>query len=339
MSLPSVSVVDVASLSSAPTLPNVRLNLALGLTLGSLFGLGLALYRERGNTLIYDREELELATSLPVVSMLPVIRKRGPLAKVSSAMATANLDPAFFRGDLLVKTHRSHSHRGRWPRLARGSSSDEALKHAAFEAFRSLGTDLHLNGNGVRSVMVTSAGPGEGKTFTACNLAIASVSRGARVLLIDADLRACGVAAFLHLPRSTPGLSDVLIGQATLRDVEKEFRVNGTGELCVIPAGTSRHDTGAILEGEEFTSLLAQVKSAFDLVILDTPPLNIIADAATIAARVDAILLVVRSGVTDREALRLTLERLERSHGPVAGVVLNGVELPSQYSSYSYQNA
>jgi capsular exopolysaccharide synthesis family protein len=187
--------------------------------------------------------------------------------------------------------------------------------------------------------MVTSAGPGEGKTFTACNLAIASVGRGARVLLIDADLRACGISAFLRVPRSTPGLSDLLLGQTTFQEVQKKFRVNGVGELCVILAGTSRRDSGALLEREEFTSLLGEVRSAFDLVILDTPPLNIIADAATIAARVDATLLVVRSGVTDREALRLTLERLERTRGPVAGVVLNGVELPSQYSSYSYQNA
>jgi polysaccharide biosynthesis transport protein len=338
MSLPSVSIVDVASMSSAPTIPNVRLNLALGFTLGSIFGLALALYRERGNTRIYDREELELATSLPVLSMLPVVRKRGPLARVSSASAEGAPDPAFFQEGILVSTRRPHS-RGQRLRLSFGSGSDGAVKQVAFEAFRSLGTDLHLSGEGIRSIMVTSAGPGEGKTFTACNLAIASVSRGARVLLIDADLRACGVSAFLHLPRSSPGLSDVLVRQTTLRAVEKQFRVNGVGELCVIPAGTSRHESGSLLEREEFTLLLAQVRSAFDLVILDTPPLNIIADAATIAAKVDATLLVVRSGMTDREALRLTLERLERTHGPVAGVVLNGVELPSQYSSYSYQHA
>ncbi len=337
MSLPSVSIVDAASLASAPILPNVRLNLALGVMMGSLFGVALALYRERGNTRIYDREELELATSLPVVSILPVIHVRGPLARVSSAARVGTLDSSVFRGGLVVDTQRSRGHRKHRSRFRLGSGNEGALKQAAFEAFRSLGTDLHLSAAGVRSIMVTSAGPGEGKTFTACNLAVASVSRGARVLLIDADMRARGVSDFLRLSRSEPGLTDVLLGTATLREVEKLFHVNGAGELCVIPAGTVRHESGALLEKEEFTSLLAEARSAFDLVILDTPPLNIIADAATIAARVDATLLVVRSGVTDKEALRLTLERLERTHGPVAGVVLNGVDLPSQYASYSYQ--
>lgn len=340
LSLPSVSVVDAASLPSGPTIPNVRLNLALGVTLGSLFGLALALYRERGNTRIYDRHELELATSLPVVSMLPVIRRRGPLARVSSAAdGEGRPDPTLFQKGILVSTKRSHGHRRHSLRNPFRTGSDLAIKQVAFEAFRSLGTDLHLAGPEVRLIMVTSAGPGEGKTFTACNLALASVSRGARVLLMDADLRASGVSSFLHLPRSAPGLSDVLLGQNTLRAVQREYRVNGVGELFVITAGTSRRESTALLEREEFTSLLAQVRSAFDLVILDTPPLNVIADAATIATKVDATLLVVRSGVTDREALKLTLERLSRSEGPVAGVVLNGVDLPSQYASYSYQNA
>jgi polysaccharide biosynthesis transport protein len=339
LSLPSVNIVDAASRPLRPTVPNIPLNLALALVLGPLFGLGLALYREQGNTRIYDREELELATSLPVVSMLPVVRKRGPLARVSSAEdGEGRPDPTLFRHGMLVSTKRSHGHRGHRLRLPFRNGTDLAVKQVAFEAFRSLGTDLHLASPEVRLIMVTSAGPGEGKTFTACNLALASVSRGARVLLMDADLRASGVSSFLRLPRSAPGLSDVLLGQTTLRAVQREYRVNGLGELFVITAGTSRRESSALLEREEFTSLLAQVKSAFDLVILDTPPLNIIADAATIATKVDATLLVVRSGVTDREALRLTLERLERTEGPVAGVVLNGVELPPQYASYSYQH-
>jgi capsular exopolysaccharide family len=208
----------------------------------------------------------------------------------------------------------------------------------AFEAFRSLGTDLHFIGHDLRSIMVTSAGSGEGKTFTACNLAIASVSRGNRVLLIDGDMRVGGVARFFGLPSFSPGLSDILLGEVPIAAVRREFRVNSAGELYVVPAGKLTRDTGSLLERPEFELLLAQAKAAFDLVVLDTPPLNVIADAATIATKVDATLLVVRSGVTDRVALRLTLERLERTAGPVAGVVLNGVELPPQYASYSYQH-
>jgi capsular exopolysaccharide synthesis family protein len=339
LSLPSVNIVDAASSPSHPTIPNIPLSLALGLLLGPLFGAGLALYREQGNTRIYDREELERTTSLPVVSMLPVIKRRGPLARISPAAdAGATLDPGLFRDGMLVRTKRSHNHSSHRFSSRRRSASDLAIKQVAFEAFRSLGTDLHLSDAEVRSIMVTSAGPGEGKTFTACNLALACVTRGARVLLMDTDLRASGVSAYLHLPRSAPGLTDVLLGQTTLHAVQREFRVDGTGELWVITAGSVRRDSGALLEREEFTAILGQLRSVFDLVVLDTPPLNVLADAATIATKVDATLLVVRSGVTDRDALRLTLERLERTEGLVAGVVLNGVDLPPQYASYSYQH-
>jgi capsular exopolysaccharide synthesis family protein len=338
LSLPSVNVVDAASRASHPTIPNLPLSLALGILLGPLFGMGLALYREQGNTRIYNREELELTTSLPVVSMLPVIKRRGPLARISRADEETSLDPTFLRDGMIVRTKRSHHHRGHRFMNRHRSASDLAIKQVAFEAFRSLGTDLHLTDAEVRSIMVTSAGPGEGKTFTACNLALACVSRGARVLLMDTDLRASGVSAYLHLPRAAPGLTDVLLGQTTLHAVQREFRVDGAGELWVITAGSARRDSGALLERGEFASIVAHMRSLFDLVVLDTPPLNVLADAATIASKVDATLLVVRSGVTDREALRLTLERLERTESLVAGVVLNGVDLPPQYASYSYQH-
>jgi polysaccharide biosynthesis transport protein len=230
-----------------------------------------------------------------------------------------------------------------WRRSGR-SVTEVNERHIALEAFRSLGADLKfigrgLNNGGLKSLMVTSAGPAEGKTFVACNLALARASRGTRTLLIDADMRASGVAKVFDLPVTSAGLSDVLAGSAAPQAVWKRLQLDGSGELFVLPAGRRTRHFDALLEDPNLARLLAQVQELFDLVIIDTPPLNVLSDAAVIAANVDAVMLVVRVGVTEREAFELTLERLERADGPVIGIVLNGVGLPSQYASYTYTQA
>lgn len=146
------------------------------------------------------------------------------------------------------------------------------------------------------------------------------------------------MAAFFGLRPDGIGLSDVLAGRADVSAAQQEFRVRDrdSGELWILPAGAPTRQSASLLESPRFELLLAGAESVFDLIIVDTPPLNIIADAATVVANMGAVLLVVRGGVTDREALRLTLERLERADGPVAGIVLNDVRLPARYSSYSY---
>jgi succinoglycan biosynthesis transport protein ExoP len=337
MNLPSVSIVDSASRPVWPSAPNARLNVGLGLVLGVALGLFLAAYKEHSDTRIHERQELALETDLPVLGMLPKVRDVGLLLPVSQANGhEGGAEPH----GLMVSQPRSARPRFSWGRSGR-FITEANERHVALEAFRSLGADLKvigrgLNNGGLKSLMVTSAGPAEGKTFVACNLALARANRGTRTLLIDADMRASGVAKLFDLPLTSAGLSDVLAGSADPQAVWKRFQLDGPGELFVLPAGrrTSRFD--ALLEDPELARLLAQVQALFDLVIIDTPPLNVLSDAAVIAANVDAVMLVVRVGVTEREAFELTLERLERAKGPVIGVVLNGVVLPAQYARYTY---
>jgi len=325
--LPSVKVVDQAALPLGPASPNKRMNLALGMVLGLGFGLLIALYREYTDSRIRERQDVERRTGVSVLGMIPSVKRSGPVLPVFNG-AGRQL-PATSRRKRLLRD--------------RLESGDARNREIAFESFRTLLTDLsHMNGvstNGrVRSVAITSSGRGDGKTFTACNLAIVSASLGDRTLLIDTDLRASGVSQFLSLPWTEPGFADVLEGKATRQDVLKALEVGEGRSLDVVTAGTPESRKTGVMERQIglVDSMMRHGEEEFDLVVVDTPPLNVISDAAVITSRVDAVLVVVRAGETDRAALDMTLNRLRRLDARVMGIVLNDVELPEYYTSYSF---
>ena len=323
--LPNVRIVDAASLPYQSSSPRVRLNLGLGLILGLGFGLTLAVLLEYRDSRLHDRSEVEHAAGLPILAMIPSLRRPGPVLQVSASGAQGPR-----RGALLP------------PKRERRSARAKLETQMSLEAFRGLAVDLkfaggHLGNGGLRTIAVTSSTRGEGKTLTACNLALTRASHGIRTLLIDADMRASGVAGFFGMPRPRYGLSDLLAGSAELPAVCLNLCVNGRDTLSVIPAGTPTPHSAELLDSPNMGQLLEEAKGEFDLIVIDTPPLNAITDAATIAAIVDGVVLVVRGGVTDRQALEMTLERLARGNGRVLGVVLNDVRLPEGYmSSYRY---
>ncbi|MFN2382974.1 MAG: GumC family protein, partial [Gemmatimonadota bacterium] len=343
---PTVQIMDTASLPIAPSSPSGRMNLILALVLGLGFGLAVALYREHADTRIHGRAALERRTDLPVLSMIPWVRGGGPVLPATALeagdqAAEALAAPAVLdeHGTSLISTSRpARARRDRRPRLSSVS------QNVALEAFRSLGADLQfvarqLENGDLRSVAITSAGRGEGKTFTACNLAITRASFGVQTLLIDGDMRAGGVGRFFDLPSSSPGLSELLSGGTTARDARRTLRIGETDTLSVMPSGAPTSNAAELLETSYFEAMLAGAQAVYDLVIIDTPPLNVLTDAAAIVSCVDAVLVVVRKGVTDGEALELTLERLRRAGGPVVGVVLNDMALPRQYAYGAYQYA
>lgn len=192
----------------------------------------------------------------------------------------------------------------------------------------------------MRSVAVTSAGAGEGKTFTACNLALAQAALGSRVLLIDADLRARGTSRFFGVP-TLRGLNELLTGELSATEVIRPLgiddpRMGRGGSVSLLQAGKPTPRSVGLLQDDQFTDFLAWAQKRFDLIVVDTPPLNVLSDAMAVAVSVDEVLVVVRGGVTDRESLALTVQRLGRSGVKVAGVVLNDVPIPRDYGKYSY---
>lgn len=320
VSLPSVRIVDSASIPTQPAWPNVPLMLALGLFLGLGFGLVLAVYQERSDTRIRGRDELERDTGVAVLSMIPRLSHPGPVLPVAIPAGHSG-NGGGDRGALILPAERS------WE------------QEVALESFRSVLADINfaadrIEGGSLRSVSITSTQQGEGKTFTACNLALTRANQGARTLLIDADFRAKGVARFFGV-RSRPGLSEVLAGTVEAHDAWHQLRVDDTSDLWVLPAGSMDPKSTRLLHTDAFSELLARLEPSFDLVIVDTPPLNLLADAARVAANVDAVMVVVRGGMTDRQALDMTMERLERANGRIVGILLNDVDIPEHYTSYS----
>jgi succinoglycan biosynthesis transport protein ExoP len=340
----SVRVLDVATLPGRPASPNPRLNLLLALVLGLGFGLAVALAREYSDTRIHDRASLERRTTLPILAMIPKIKRPGPVLPVSVARGDEAMRQIHAGSGITIGSGVATlplPARRALPVLRRRAAPNDPTPNedVALEVFRSLGADLHfvarrLPKGDLRSVAITSAGRGDGKTYVACNLALARASFGIHTLLIDADMRARGVASFFDLGNPSPGLSELLSGQVSAREARRTLRVDGGDALSVMPAGEGTPDAAELLDTAYFEAMLAGAQAVYDLVIIDTPPLNVLTDAAAVAASVDAVLVVVREGITDGESLELTLQRLERAGGNVTGIVLNNVQLPKQYAAY-----
>jgi tyrosine-protein kinase Etk/Wzc len=327
--LPSVRVVDAASVPFAPISPKLPLNLALGFVLAVTSGLGVALLAEARDTRVRERQEVERQTGLPVLTIVPHLRRPGsvmPLPALSRKGQTGPGGKQLPRATVKTRTYRA-----------------TADKQVALECFRSLAADLNFaaraaGNGGFQAVAVTSPGRGEGKTLTACNLALVRAADGVRTLLIDGDMRAGRVARFFEFPPGGPGLSDVLTAGTDVGGVWRG--VVGQSELWVVPAGTPTEHATSLLGSASFARIIDRARTRFQLVIVDTPPLNMISDAATVAASVDAVVVVVRDGWTEREALEVTLARLERAGGNVVGVVLNDVSVPKGYAvTYGYTSA
>ncbi len=202
------------------------------------------------------------------------------------------------------------------------------------EQFRTLRSRLYqLRSNQqLRTLLITSAVPAEGKTFVSSNLAQAIVRQpDRRVLLIDADLR----CARLHLPFGAPcapGLTDYLRGEA---DEAAVIQRGQDSNLCLIAGGSEVTDPSELLANGRFATLLSRVTPVFDWVILDSAPCLPVADSIMLAGYCDAVLLVVRASVTPSEVAERALQELQNRN--IAGVVLNAVEESHGYGSYYYQ--
>ena len=211
-------------------------------------------------------------------------------------------------------------------------NSDPAT-HGA-EQFRTLRSRLYqLRGTqSLRTLLVTSSIPGEGKTFVANNLAQAIVRQpDRRALVIDADLR----RPRLHLPlgaQLAPGLTDYLRGEA---DELHVIQHGQEGSLCFIPGGSEVTNPSELLSNGRLKTLLERVTPVFDWVILDSPPCLPVADASVLADMCDGVLLIVRAGSTPSEVAQKACQELQGRN--IVGVVLNAVEKNHLYDSYYYE--
>jgi capsular exopolysaccharide synthesis family protein len=205
-------------------------------------------------------------------------------------------------------------------------TSDDLFGFA--ESYSRLVTNLRFVGPEQKTqlLLVTSALPGDGKTTVATNLALTMAREGKRVLLIDSDLRNGRVDGTLGLPVG-PGLAEVLKNQIDVGYAIATVAVNGTSQLHVLARGAGKVDPAPLLASDAPRALLGYLRSRYDNIVIDTPPVNSVADAALLTRYCDGVLFVARAGVTTHDALVFAVEQLRIVHAPVIGAVLNDVDL------------
>ncbi len=183
-----------------------------------------------------------------------------------------------------------------------------------------------------RLIAVTSATPRDGKSTVATNLALTLADQGSRVLVVDADLRRPQVHTAFGLEQS-PGISDVLTGVASIDEAIQGL--SGSPTLSLLACGTAVERPTELIGNEGFEALMTELRTRFDYIVVDTPPLLAVTDAALVGAVADGTLVVVRANKTDLGALSTAVSQLRRLRVPLLGVVMNGVPT-GRSSGYSY---
>lgn len=288
-----LTVIAPATTPSSPTSPSLPRNLAVGLVLALMAGVATAIIRNLLDNRVRRPEDIEKTFERPVI------------AKIPSSRDTKHLP-------LIAAQH------------------PQSLQA---EAYRDLRTNLQFMGlaEGQRSVLITSSLPGEGKSSSAINLAHVIAQSGARVLLIDADLRRPSIHQYLSL-EGNAGLTTVLIGEAELDELVQPLETEG---LDVLTSGPIPPNPSEMVGSEKMAQLLATAMAQYDFVVVDAPPLLAVTDAVVLSHHVGGALVVARSEAVKKQQLGQALEKLESAGGRTLGVILNRVPTGSR-GAYSY---
>ena len=190
----------------------------------------------------------------------------------------------------------------------------------AEEHYNALRTNIQLSGNNLKVISVSSVKPGEGKSTTATNIALAFARAGYKTLLVDADIRNSVMSGVFKSREKITGLTDFLSGTTDLSHGLCDTNVDN---LFVIQAGPISPNPTALLQSENFDTMIDTLRKYFDYVIVDTAPIGMVIDAAIIAQKCDASILVTAAGETKRRDVLKAKEQLEQTGVPFLGVVLN----------------
>jgi tyrosine-protein kinase Etk/Wzc len=351
----SVSIVDAAIPPRGPVESNARLIVFTSLVGGTLLGIGLSMIREYTDRSIKTRSEATAASGLPVLAIVPRIPRQSHRSAIIARRSTGSSSKT-----ALASYRRQPPASGDGYTFLSGSSEESApdvprstidpatviAKHvparmslsrsagAVAEAYAILQTNIAFSRpeEQIKVLALTSALPGEGKTTTSVNLALTLCQRGLSVCVIDADLRRPKLHEVFHLTRE-PGLSEVLRGMQTFEDAYRPVQIGENYQLAVLTAGAQGESPPALVGSTRMRTLITELRDKFDLVILDTPPVNILTDAALLGVNADGVIVVVRTGSTDAAALGYAMEQLNHVKAPAMGIVLNDVDL-KRYSAY-----
>jgi capsular exopolysaccharide synthesis family protein len=310
----NIRIADLARPPLKPVFPNIKLNLMLAFLFSTLLAVGAALLHDMLDTTLRDPKEASRFLGTDVIGTMPVDRLAAQLPKSVAAVTAAAI---------VAKPAQGGNRKG----YDRSTTDFE-------ESVRTIRNTILLSDfeGRLRSIVITSAAPSEGKSTIAAHLAIANADRGKKTLIVDADLRRPSLhTKFGFTPRE--GLSNVLTGELPWQDVV--VPVEGWPNLSFLPAGLGSH-RAADLIGPRLATLLDEFAKEFDLVFLDSPPLLGFAECLQMAAAADGVLIISRAGETKRKAVAELVSVLNRLRANIIGVVLNQVSQNTSSDGYSY---
>lgn len=338
-------LISAPTVMSTPISPNVPRNLLLGAIAGTALGLAAALVREKMDNVFHSSEELKLLSQLPVLGVIPHVQDLYDVQQAAlPASALSQFSLQSMVGQQVISqaralmsmsngngsTRDSVSTRAEDPVVRLGDSDAAEPSHGSYhsspflEAMRSLYANIRFlnSDHAIRSLVISSAVPGEGKSTTALHLAAAAAAMGQQVLLIDADLRCPQVHTRLALP-NLRGLSHLLTSGVSLKQVIQRSPTDKN--LYVITAGAIPPDPVKLLSSKRMQALMQQLHGRFSLVIYDMPPILGFADSSLLAAYTDGMVLVVGLGKTDKVSVIQALDTLRLAPLSILGLVANGI--------------
>ena len=308
-----VQIVDYARLPGRSN-QNKNRTLIIGIVFGLGFGIALAFGIEFLDNTIKTSHDIE-RKNLTVLGIIPSI---GEEQEYNNRL--------FFKNRISHKSSR---------KLKRRLITREDPRSPVSEAYRSLRTSMLFTSpdKKVKSILVSSAGPGEGKTTTVANLAITYANLGKKTLLVDTDLRRPVIHKVLDLKKE-PGITDYLSGSVS--DFSSIIQETEIENLCAVPSGIIPPNPSELLGSSKMLDLIKSLENEWDMILFDSPPLVAVTDATMVSKEIDRIIMVVKVGQTDKKAFDHTITSLRNVNAPIGGVILNAVTHKNSYGSYYY---
>lgn len=342
--VPDVTLVNPAVVPGAPIRPNKPANTMLGILAGLVLGIAAGFGVEQLDTSIGTIEDVEKYLRLPVLGVIPYLRIEEPEGKRPfKKLLLARKE----KQDLMTETLKKQ--------LLIYYSSQSPIA----EAYRILRTNIIIEvlKNEIKGklILISSAGPEEGKSINVANLGICLAQGGSKVLIVDSDLRRSSIHKIFGFTSRQPGLTDVLRGTIKLEDslrsltdllmgrigFEKILAIPGMDNLNFLLSGSPVVTPTELLGSPDMSPILEKLREKFDIILFDSPPVLAVADAALLAPRVDAVILVYKVGKTARTAIMRAKKQLEAVKVSPKGIILNNIspeiEMRSQYYYYRYR--
>jgi len=311
----NIRVVDYAIAQKRPVAPKRTLIVGLSLLLSLGCGVGLAFLIEYLDDSVRSTEDVENFLHLPSIAVIPQIEKAKVKRLPKSTLVSSNGNST--RQDVLLTGIEKHS--------------------PLAEAYRHLRTSILLStaGRPPRTLLITSSVPSEGKTTTAVNTAMSLAQTGAKVLIIDADMRRPRLHSIFSI-KNNNGLSALLSREVSEGEISSAIQHDEESGLFILTAGPLPPNPAELLGSEQMLKLVAKVTPNFTHVIIDSPPIAAFTDGVLIATMVDGVLLVVHSGKSSRKVVARARKLLQDVGARIIGVVLNKVEAAGSNSYYYY---